>query len=553
MNDRRPSHAHVYAADRRISRRNILGAGGAGLAAGALAIGGLDTVAARARPDTGGNAATPVADDLQAAIDAILADPRYAPSRLGLHVADRATGEQIFDIRGDEWFLAASTTKLFSGAAALDALGADYRFDTPVYRTGEIGADGTLDGDLILVASGDLTMGGRDTEDGEIAYTNFDHINAPGFPQFVLLTPQDPLAGLDDLARQVAEAGIAQISGEVIVDDRLVPTMAKDQYILTPIWINDNLIDLIVTPGDVGAAANLDWRPQSAAYQIDFDVETVAAGEPIDISLSSPAPNTIQLTGQIPEDQDQLVYIHQVDAPASHARTLLIEALARAGVTVTASPTGPNPADQLPAWDSYAAEDQVALHTSLPFSENLKLIQKNSHNQHADMQILLLALNQGKTTYDEGMLEVGKIVEKAGIDPAEMSLSDGRGSEYTDLFSPRTVTQLLAYMTTRPDYPAFSAALPILGVDGTEATTVPSTSPVAGMAAAKSGMIVAGDAMNQRYLIMARALAGYMTGRSGREVTFGIYLNNVPLAGLDEVLTVIHEHGAIVEAIYERV
>jgi D-alanyl-D-alanine carboxypeptidase/D-alanyl-D-alanine-endopeptidase (penicillin-binding protein 4) len=151
------------------------------------------------------------------------------------------------------------------------------------------------------------------------------------------------------------------------------------------------------------------------------------------------------------------------------------------------------------------------------------------------------------------MLEVGKIVEKAGIDPAEMSLSDGRGSEYTDLFSPRTVTQLLAYMTTRPDYPAFSAALPILGVDGTEATTVPSTSPVAGMAAAKSGMTIAGDAMNQRYLIMARALAGYMTGRSGREVTFGIYLNNVPLAGLDEVLTVIHEHGAIVEAIYERV
>jgi D-alanyl-D-alanine carboxypeptidase/D-alanyl-D-alanine-endopeptidase (penicillin-binding protein 4) len=529
----------------RLTRRE-LAQSGAGLTFGALALGKIGHAAAQE--------ATPAAtDDLQAAIDTILTDPRYRPSRLGVYVADRQTGETIFDINGDEWFLAASTTKLFPGAAALDALGPDFRFETPIYRTGTVGSDGVLTGDLILVASGDLTMGGRDTEDGQIAFTPMDHINATAFPELVILTPQDPLAGLNDLAQQVAAAGIARVDGDVIVDDRLLPMMLKDGYVLSPVWINDNLIDFIVTPGEVGQPAAVEWRPMSAALSVEVDVQTAAAGEPFTVSVTRTAPGQVLVEGQIPADLSQAVPTYQIDDPSSFARTLLIEALEGAGVTVAATPTGVNPADRLPARGSYAETDQVAVHRSLPFSENLKLIEKVSHNQHADMLVFLLALHQGKTTYEDGMEAIQSIVEQAGLDPADVSLSDGRGNKYTDLFSPRAVTRLLSYMATRPDFPVFSAALPVLGVDGTEATTVDPSSPVAGKAAAKSGMTVDGDELNQRAVVMTRALAGYMTGQSGREVVFGVYLNNMPLASLDDVLTVITEHGAIVEAIYERV
>jgi D-alanyl-D-alanine carboxypeptidase/D-alanyl-D-alanine-endopeptidase (penicillin-binding protein 4) len=435
----------------------------------------------------------------------------------------------------------------------LDAYGADYRFETAIFKAGTVSAGGELDGDLILVASGDLTMGGRDTDDGEIAYTSIDHINAGAFPELATLTLQDPLAGLDKLAAQVAEAGISSVSGEVIIDDRLFAAMPKDTYILSPIWINDNLLDLSLTAGAVGEVATLEWRPMSAAYQVEANVQTVAAGEALDVSVSTPAPGKIVVEGQVPADLASWVQIFQVEDPSAHARTLLIEALERAGVAVTATPTGDNPVDLLPAQGSYAAEDQVALHVSLPFSENLKLIQKTSHNQHADMLVFLLALHSGSTSYDDGMVAIRSILEEANIDSTLVSLSDGRGNEYTDVFSPRTVTELLAYMATRPDFPTFFDALPVLGVNGTEATTVPADSPVAGKAFAKSGMTVAGDGMNDRALVMTRALAGYMTGQSGRELVFGIYLNNVPLASLGDVLTVITEHGAIAEAIYERV
>jgi len=539
-------------AGRRFSRRHALHQGGTGLAAAALTTVGVARTTATAT--AAAQDATPVVDAgaLPAEIRAIIEAPRYRFARWGIHVADRATGEIIHDLAGGQRFLAASTTKLFSGSAALDAYGPDHQFETPVYRQGDITAAGELRGDLVLVASGDLTMGGRDTPDGHIAFTPIDHINANALP-LATLTTEDPLAGLDDLARQVAAAGIRHVARDVMVDARLFPAMEKDDYILTPIWINDNLIDLTITPGDVGAAATIDWRPQTAAYEVQGEVQTVAAGEVLDVSVTSPRPGQITVAGQIPIDQTQLVRTHQVEDPPALARTLLIEALGRQGVTVAAAPTGANPAEQLPTEGSYTPANRVAVHRSLPFSENITLIQKTSHNQHADMLIFLLALQHGETSFEAGMTQIHAFLERIGLDPAEVSLSDGRGNEYTDLFSPRTVSDLLRALATRPEFPVFVDALPSLGVDGTETETVSPTSPVRGKAVAKSGTTVAGDLMNQRPLLMTRAIAGYVTASSGRELTFAVYVNDVPLVELvDDIFAIIKEQGTIIEAIYAQ-
>ena len=532
--------------DRRLSRRQALRQGGAGLAGGALAAAGVTRAAAQ-------GAKPPVADAIPAEIAAIIGAPKYAFSRWGIHLADRATGEVLVDLNGGTRFLAASTTKLYPGAAALDAYGPDYRFETPIYRTGAVGADGTLTGDLVLVASGDPTMGGRTTPDDAIDFVPLtDHIYANTLPG-ATLTPEDPLAGLDALAQQVAAAGIKRVAGDVVVDARLFPPMEKDGYVLTPIWINDNLIDLTITPGREGQPASLAWRPQTAAYAVESDVRTVAAGAPLTVTVDSPAPGRIAVAGDIPADNGPLVRVFQVADPPAFARTLLIEALGRRGVTVSATATGPNPADALPPSGSYAAANRVARFVSPPFSENIKLIFKVSHNQHADLLVFLLALKHGETSFDAGMSQIGAFLERVGLDPGDVSLGDGRGNEYTDLFSPRTVSALLRTMATRPDFPAYVDALPILGVDGSEVDTVPATSPVAGKAFAKSGTTGAGDLMNGRPVLMTRALAGYMTARSGRELTFAIYVNDVPLVGLvDDLFAIIKEQGTIAEALFAR-
>jgi D-alanyl-D-alanine carboxypeptidase/D-alanyl-D-alanine-endopeptidase (penicillin-binding protein 4) len=526
----------------RSTRRAFLRAAAAG---GAVAVAAGCTTGQPAPAPTPAPGAPPTsAPTLPAAATDVMQGPRYAGSRWYVHVSDRATGDALYELNADQLVLPASTTKLWSTSAALDTFGPDFRFETPVYRRGEVAGD-QLRGDLILVAVGDLTMGGRDRPDGTIAFTALDHAESNALPGAVL-TDTDPLAGLDDLARQVAAAGIRRVSGDVLVDARMFDQTPKDDYILSPIMINDNLVDLTVTPGAVGAAATVTSRPATAAFQVRANVTTVAADQPATLTVTTPEAGVIAIDGQAPAGAP-LLRVAQVPDPPAFARTLFIEALGRAGVTVGAA----TPAAALPAVGSYAEADRVALHRSLPFAENIKLINKVSMNVQADTLIMLLAAKNGQRTLAEGMQLLQPFVRKAGIDPATLSLSDGRGNEYTDLFTPRTVATLLRYMATRPDFPSYFASLPVFGVDGTETTVVPAGSPAAGKVAAKSGTTVAGDLLNQRALVMTRGNAGYMTSRSGRETVVAAYVMHTPIGAIEEVFAVAQDVGAVVAALWE--
>ena len=97
-------------------------------------------------------------DKLARRVEEFLAQPHFKTAHVGLLFVDLETGEVILERSSEKLFAPASTTKLFSTAAALDALGADYRFQTPIHRRGNVNDAGELDGDLILVASGDLTL-----------------------------------------------------------------------------------------------------------------------------------------------------------------------------------------------------------------------------------------------------------------------------------------------------------------------------------------------------------------------------------------------------------
>ena len=103
--------------------------------------------------------------DLRAAIDAISSSERLAHADFGIAVLDATTGEVLFDDGGDTLFVPGSIMKSFTTATLLDAMGPDHRFHTPVYRTGPL-EGGVVSGDLVLVASGDLSMGLRERPDG---------------------------------------------------------------------------------------------------------------------------------------------------------------------------------------------------------------------------------------------------------------------------------------------------------------------------------------------------------------------------------------------------
>jgi serine-type D-Ala-D-Ala carboxypeptidase/endopeptidase (penicillin-binding protein 4) len=469
---------------------------------------------------------------LRERVQAVLDAPGFANGHWGLLVVDRKTGETVYERNPDQFFAPASVTKLFSTAAALVELGADHRFQTPVVRRGEVDPQGSLHGDLILIAQGDLAMGGRTGPDGRLLFKDEDHTYAGGAWRSELVT-SDPLAGMEHLAREVQAAGIKRITGEVIIDDRLfdrAPTSGSGPSRVSPIVVNDNLVDLVIQAGkNPGEPAAVSSTPLTQFVSMDAQVETIAADGEIEIKVEAAGPGRLTVRGRVPAGRAAIVATSEVDDPASFARTLLIEALRRHGVRVDASPLARNPGENLPSPSASKALPKVAEYTSPPFREFVRVILKVSHNLHASTLPMLLAAKKGERSLKAGLKREGEVLKELGVDPKTVSFGGGAGGTWSDMVTPRATVTLLRAMAARPDFNAYDAALPILGRDGTLAKAVADDSPARGHAHAKTGTYYVSNGLDGATLMTSKALAGYLETATGRQLAFAFFVNNVPL------------------------
>lgn len=486
-------------------------------------------------------------DGLDPRITEIMRKPEYRNAQWGLLQSDPANGRVTHGMFPEQFFIPGSTAKLFSVSGTWKTLGGGHRFETPVYAVGErSGSSGnTLDGDLALVAQGDLTLGGRTRPDGTVAFTDLDHTYANDFPG-ATLTPENPLAGIDLLAQQVRRSGITRVDGDVIVDDRLFQPEPVLDPTPTPLIVNDNLIDLMTTPGDrAGSPVRLDWRPKVAPYRVTSTVKTVAAGKPTAIAVTASADGTrISLSGTIAADSAPLLRVSPIADPAAFGRTALIEALERAGVEVAAAPTGPNPAAGLPG--SYGGGDRVAVYTSPPYADYAELIFKVSHNLGANLGLCLMAVDAGSKQCMDGFPVLAGFLDRAGVDREQVELLDGRGGNPVDRATPQSEVQLLTYWTRTPEAERFRKALPILGVDGLLADNCRDC-PARGKVFAKTGATVGLDALNDRLGAGAMTLAGYLDRGDGRFDAFYVGVNgaSTPTADTAGVLAIANDLAMI--------
>lgn len=495
------------------------------------------------------------ADELVDRIDSITRDRAYKHSRWGILVSDLETGKSVYERDADLLFAPASVTKLYSGAAALIGLGADYKFETPVYARGEL-REGRLHGDLILVAKGDLCLGGRTDSRGRLAFRDTDHIYAGWLNTKAALTDTDPLAGLTELARQVRESGVRRVDGEVLIDARLFDRAhgsGSGPVLLTPIVVNDNLLDVTITPAaEAGKPATISLRPANNWAIVDAQVDTVRPTARSRFHVDHVGPQRYVVRGQVPAGGKAVVRICPIDEPVFWARALFIDCLRREGVRVNASGLA-TPGAELPDPAAYGRLKKVATYTSPPFSEYLRVTLKVSHNLYASIFPLLLAVKEGKRSLADGMHIQRKILTDLDVDVADISLESGAGGGNGDRVTPRATVQLLQGMAKRKDFTVFKEALPVLGVDGTLADAVGPDSPAKGHAWAKTGTYGDMDVLNDRTLLRSKALAGYLTTKSGRKLAFCIFVNEVPQPPGDSLPQEGKVIGKLCEVLYEHV
>ncbi|MEV6206232.1 D-alanyl-D-alanine carboxypeptidase/D-alanyl-D-alanine-endopeptidase [Kitasatospora sp. NPDC051914] len=521
------------------TKRHTRRIGRTGLAGGILALAAL-TIAGGGPPGGGAGG------DTQDILGRILDKPIYAHAQWGVLEED-PEGRVLHELQSDKFFIPGSVAKLFTVSGTWNALGGDHRFTTPVHTVGTRDGAG-LHGDLVLVAQGDLALGGRVTPEGTLDFTSIDHTYANDLPG-ATLTPEDPLAGIDAVARQIRQSGISRVDGDVVVDTRLFETPALDPT-PTPLIINDNLIDLLTTPTSPGHPAELSWRPQVAPYKVTSQVTTVAAGGTTDIEVTASDDGTqITLSGTIAADAAPALRVSPVVDPAAFGRTALIEALARAGVTVTADPVGANDEDGLPA--AYAPGSEVAAYVSPPFSQYARLVLKVSHNLGANLDVCLMAVSAGSTDCDAGFPVLRAFLEAAGVDSTQVQLADGRGGDPVDRATPVAVNQLLRYWLHTPEFEEFRDSLPILGVDGTLDGFCTGCAGV-GKVFAKTGTVAGFDALNEQFAVGAETVAGYLVTPSGEVRTFFVGVNNTAVPDLDAFVSQIVEDVAEASSLLQQ-
>lgn len=470
-------------------------------------------------------------ESLAARIDKIISRPEFVHANFGVEFYAMDTGRIVYTLNANKLFVPASTTKLLTEGSVLARLGPDFRFHTRIYRTGPIDAKGRLKGDLVLVASGDPNLSNRLQPNGTLAFMDDDHVE--GGPAL----PGDPLSVIRELAQSVYAKGVRQIEGHVLIDASLFPDGPREggsNVVLSSIVINDNVIDIVATPGaKAGDPVALHTSPQTSYVHFVNHFTTAAAGGQANLDtadVSNPdGTATVTLSGGIPAGSAPQNLSAPIPSPTRFAARVLEESLRATGIVFSGHPSGQNDVGALAHF--YSDENLIAEHVSAPLSEDVKVTLKVSQNLHAGIGQYLLGAyvaHDRNDPFRAGFKIEHGFLEEAHLDLTGASQGDGAGGDWADLFSPEFMCSYLIYWSKRPEFNVLFKALPVLGKDGTLAK-IQTESPAAGHVFAKTGTFVSEDLLNGKSMLNSKGLAGYVFTQSGRKLVFAAYVNHLHL------------------------
>jgi D-alanyl-D-alanine carboxypeptidase/D-alanyl-D-alanine-endopeptidase (penicillin-binding protein 4) len=407
----------------------------------------------------------------------------------GAVIVSLTRGDTLYAQNADAMMQPASTMKMYTSAVALDRFGPDYTFRTPVLRDGEIGADGTLSGNLYLRGVGDPSLGPR-----------FWHEEAP----------------MDVLAKEIAAAGVKHVRGDIIgdataFDDKLVPDGWKTSYLgasyaarVSALSLNENLVWVVVKPE--GGKASVTLEPPTTTIPVDASVSVVGGGGGR-ISASRRPDGTLSVRGSIGARSGPLKYSLVVENPPLFVAGALRAALQKAGVTIDGQTRlGPTPATAV----------AVAGLSSPPLAQIIGEMDRESINIVAELLFRASARAGGAPV---GSAESGLgnlrdfLSKKVGTSPSVVDVSDGSGLSLLDHVTPRSMVQLLGYVHQATWGPVFHAALPVDGESGTLKRRAKGT-PARGNLHAKTGTTNT-----------VAALGGYVTAKNGEVLAFSLIYN----------------------------
>jgi serine-type D-Ala-D-Ala carboxypeptidase/endopeptidase (penicillin-binding protein 4) len=318
---------------------------------------------------------------------------------IGVSVVDLNSGETLYQRNASRAFIPASNMKLFSDAAALMALGPDYRFKTQLSTNAKTLKQGTLNGAL--------------------------YIHLPGDPSLKQVN-------LASLFKQLKKLGIKRIKGDVILvsQNRYISPEAPGWMIedlkysygapLAPVIIDENRLTLTVNPAHKsGRPALIETGDKSGNWLINNQVKTKPRSKHCGIDFSMDRENRLTVRGCVGLGQWSIRQRIAIRNPLRYAQQLIKQTLLGMDIKLDGQvKLGSSPGNTI----------LLATHKSKPIAQLMADTLKPSDNLYADSLFLhtAAAIKGQPQNWKAAEITIKDFIHKqTGINLKRAVLTDG--------------------------------------------------------------------------------------------------------------------------------
>jgi D-alanyl-D-alanine carboxypeptidase/D-alanyl-D-alanine-endopeptidase (penicillin-binding protein 4) len=437
---------------------------------------------------------------LEQRLNALLRRGPVRRSEMGVVVTRLGDPAPLVSLNAERPFILASTTKLFTTAAALDRLGPDYKFRTRLYRDAPIGEDGVLSGHLVVTGGGDPGLSGRWYED-------------------------DPLAVFRPWAASLTNKGIRSVRDGLLLDVSFFddvqshpdwPSEQEQRWYQAPVSAlsyNDNVV-LVRASGGLrpGSPALMGFDPLGPPL-LNLISNVVTATRRTWVGVHREAgSHTVVAAGRVGKNRTWVGDVTVPDPPLYFAAALS-QVLRESGISIDAPPAVRTERSGVPLPFS----GRVLLHThETPLVSALAVCNKRSQSFFAEQILKTLgAEKRGRGTWENGRAEVAAFLGSLGLDASRYQLVDGSGRARANRASAAAYVDFLTALATR--WERFETWKPTLAIAGGPDGTLRHRllgAATAGKVWAKTG-----------YVDGVVTLCGYVQAQSGQTYVFSILLN----------------------------
>ncbi|MEA4937115.1 MAG: D-alanyl-D-alanine carboxypeptidase/D-alanyl-D-alanine-endopeptidase [Paludibacter sp.] len=427
-------------------------------------------------------------------------NPILKSANISVMIKDMKTGKEICSHRPYSATIPASTMKVITTATALEILGPDFRYETTINYDGNISADGTLNGNLYIVGSGDPTLGSA-----KIGDQNF----------------------LSKWVEAVKKAGIKQINGAIFADESLFDNEGYNSkwswddignYYAPGIYALaylDNTLRVTFRSGAVGTTPDItDISPKIKGLEIENNL--LSSKITFDSAYFYGAPKSLyrSVRGEIPANKTAFVVKAELPCPGLMLANDFQQRLFQSGIKVSQS-AAEFSAKEVQNEKKIAQRTTIYKHLSVPLSQIIKETNERSNNLFAEQIFKSLSLKYDKVATNKRSLDIiRKYWKDKGLDVKQLVQHDGSGLSPADAVSASLFADLMTYMYTKSNNKeVFFNSLPIAGRTGTLAGMLKNTT-LEGKVFAKSGTIE-----------RVRSYTGYILS-GDKEWAFAIMVNN---------------------------